>query len=337
MTGKMNDVTNEFISLFRGNPEAYGLVHGECVRKPVTFDLWREHLHGTGSLGIYPVARAVDAIPVCRWACTDIDLHGSRAVSPDEARVQAKNLVTALKVLGHTAWVELTKSFGYHVWLFATEWTDAQVMRNVMLLAHELADVLAVEVNPKSVDSELGNYVNLPYARKWVDTTGPMARQGLRSRYVIGADGSTLPLNFFVQAALLKRSTPSQLHETARLYVPPPPPQPVALRPFSGLTAPPEGEYAYSQDITDPELRAACEKLNGWGWTLFRDGPADGAGRAWTLFKLALECRNAELTPDETLMVLVDADWRWGKFMAGTDGHSNGLRYVEDIVRKVFG
>lgn len=320
-----------FKELFRGNGDAYGLVHGQCVRMPVTDECWRSHLFGEGSLGIYPVVQLV-----CRWACSDIDTHGPQAFTHDEARVHARNLVTALEVLGHHGWVELTKSGGYHVWLFAQDWCDAQVMRSVLLLAHQLADVPAREVNPKDALGvrELGNYVNLPYARAWVSKgtrfmVNPLPQGGM---------GAWL-LREFVEKATSARSTPAQLDETARLYVPPPPPAPVTMRPFTGRTEAPSTagtSWANHKDIEDDQLREAVSMLSGKGWIIFKDGPNQG-GRALTLFRLGVECRESGLGPDEAMIVLVDADWRWGKFMSGVDGHHNGIKYIEDIVRKVYG
>ncbi len=344
MTGRLETMENPqrtytlFEELFRGNGSAHGLVHGECVRSAPTPELWKAHLHGGQSLGIYPTVKLVtgtldDSQLVCRWACSDIDTHGPRAFSPEDARTHAKNLVTALDVLGHHGWVELTKSGGYHVWLFADAWCDARVMRAVLMLAHQLADVPAYEVNPKDAlgATELGNYVNLPYPM-------PYRKIGV-NRFVIDGD-EVLDVARFVQWAYSLRSPVTQLHETATLYVPPAPAAPVTMRPFTGRT---EGAgtavvagTSGSKDITDGSLRAACEQLNGKGFVIWRDGPNQG-GRALTLFRLGVECRESGLSPDDAMLVLCDADWRWGKFLSGVDGHTNGIRYIEDIVRKVYG
>lgn len=322
-----------FEELFRGNGTAHGLVHGECVRTPPTEELWKQHLFGAQSLGIYPVVKLSqgtldDSLTVCRWACTDIDTHGPRGFSPEDARTHAKNILTALSVLGHTGWMEMTKSEGYHVWLFADGWCDARVMRSVLMLAHQLADVPAYEVNPKDAlgATELGNYVNLPYPRLGTN------------RFVIDlTTGEPLAVADFVERATGLRSTVDQLHESAALYVPPPPPAPVTMRPFSGLTeAAQVAGTTLSKDITDEELRHAVEQLNGKGFVIWRDGPNQG-GRALTLFRLGVECRESGLSPDDAMVVLVDADWRWGKFLSGVDGHTNGIRYIEDIVRKIYG
>lgn len=327
-----------FEELFRGSGQAHGLVHGECVRTPPTEELWRAHLFGGPSLGIYPTIRLSQGTwqghgethqVLTRWGCSDIDTHGPRAFTPAEARVHAKNLVTALQVLGHAAWIELTKSEGYHVWVFAQDWVPAVWMRSTLLLAHQLADVRADEVNPKDAlgATELGNYVNLPYHH---DTPHPLRRVIL--------DDEVLNAYGFVESAHGLASPVALVHETAGLYVPPPPPQPVTMRPFTGRSEAPEGGryVGQSKDIDDQELREAVSLLNGKGFTIWRDGPNVG-GRAFTLFRLGVECRESGLSPDDTMVVLVDADWRWGKFMSGVDGHTNGIRYIEDIVRKVYG
>jgi hypothetical protein len=152
-----------FKRLFRGRTDAWGAVHGESIQRELTDGDWTDHLHGVGSIGIYPLVKAPGGLRVA-WGCTDID-DGYEQSLP-----LAKNMHQALRLLGLTSWVEVTKSKGFHVWVFVNGWALAEHMRNALLLAHQIAGVTPTEVNPKQTVAKgagLGNYVNLCYAHNW--------------------------------------------------------------------------------------------------------------------------------------------------------------------------
>jgi len=63
------DIVTAFASLFRGLPDAWGTITGQCVKEKVTLEHYRRHLYGKVSLGIYPLRRDCQ----CRWVAVDID------------------------------------------------------------------------------------------------------------------------------------------------------------------------------------------------------------------------------------------------------------------------
>lgn len=316
----MSSTTSIFVELFRGRSDAHGAVHGECIKRALTHADWESHLIGNGSLGIYPlvprdhlesddealIQKWEDACGVglgqwwCRWGCTDIDV-GYEAGWP-----MAQDLVAALSMLGITAWVERTKGKGWHVWVFAQQWTPAEVMRRALLAAHQVADVPTTEVNPKQVDPSnlkagLGNYVNIPYAASF-------AADGKR---VMVQNGEPMSVDEFVWAAKGATADPQVLLSAAQLYVPPPPPRRVVVgAPYDG------------------SLDSVVSRLGGLAHEIFLKGPLEardgkaGRDRSSTLQRLAHLCAEDGLHASETMAVLLDADLRWGKFHARADGQT---------------
>jgi hypothetical protein len=315
-------------------------VWGESIRRPPQWGDFSLHLFGPDdhpipnegeSLGIYPIvnrkspsaAGVVDLLADIdsaedlygtnlgdawvRWGCSDID------VGYEEGWPQAKALVQALQMLGIEAHIERTKGKGWHVWVFATNWVPALVMRMALLAAHQLADVPVVEVNPKQVDltstrQGLGNYVNLPYFYG--------AEPG--KRVVVDSDQQPVDLQDFVEVAAAQATPIQTLVEAGRLYVAPPPKQQVTIhKPYEG------------------NLRALTVKLNGLAFTIFRDGPREGMDRSDKLCQLAYYCRDAGLTPEEAYAVVADSDSRWGKFQP--EGRPDAEEQLLRIVQNAYG
>ena len=148
-----------FIALFDGNETAIGTEEGGCLRS-ITEQDWANHMrdHLTGAsppIGVYPmVSNEV------KWGCVDFD------EGDEESLVHARNLQNILFAVGITSWIERSRSKGYHVWVFATEWVDAVTMRHALWWAADTVGAPTREVNPKQtelLDGQLGNYVRLPY------------------------------------------------------------------------------------------------------------------------------------------------------------------------------
>jgi hypothetical protein len=154
------DLAERFAELFAGRDDAYGLTYWdgrddgwrvECVRTPVTVELFRQHLAGEQDIGIYPV-RPDNS---CRWGCVDIDV--------DDLPL-AERLELALSHMGIDSWIEVSNSKGHHVWVFAESWVPASWMRRTLLVACEAIGYDPKEVNPKRETGDiLGNFVRLPY------------------------------------------------------------------------------------------------------------------------------------------------------------------------------
>lgn len=161
----------DFEFLFRGRADAKGTEQGGCERTPVGEASFRDHLEGTKGLGVYPMDQQ-DGMWQVGWGCIDLDVRADHKrrwdyETTEDAWVAALNLQSVLAALNITAWIENTKSGGFHVWVFAAERVPAAIMRRCLLVACSVADVPPTEVNPKSegFDSPdtLGNYVRLPY------------------------------------------------------------------------------------------------------------------------------------------------------------------------------
>ena len=304
----------DFERLFEGRRDAWGTVEGGQVKEPVTTAHFLRHLIEPGcSLGIYPLIQDAELAaawekrlggPVgdnfVKWGCSDIDTKGD----PEAAWPLALNLRRALEALNIPAWIERTKSKGWHVWVFACEWVPAIVMRRALLAAHQVAGVAASEVNPKQTDVgrrvTYGNYVNLPYPAGWERTD---------RRVIVDENRRAVELHEFVDAALFYSVGFDTLHEAAKLYRPPERPPVVVDRRI--------------------ELdEALVRRLPGLAHRIFRDGPLPGRDRSGTLQRLAFLCAEAGFEPAETLAVVTDADRRWGKF----HGRPDGERHLHAIV-----
>ena len=150
----------QFMALFGGNTAAYGSEQGGCVRRALTPDVYERHLIDAEPIGVYPMLHH-EGEWLVRWGCIDLDVRAAHKRRWDydtshDAFVAAQNLVTALGVMQIRAWVERTKSNGYHVWVFANDWVPAVHMRRTLLVACSLVDVPPTEVNPKSEGFEIG-------------------------------------------------------------------------------------------------------------------------------------------------------------------------------------
>lgn len=148
-----------FAHLFYGRNDAwFDGDNNRCIRRPVTLQHFRRHLSGEQSIGTYPVLDN----KTCRWGCIDLD-------SEHDDFQKALNVWAIWNYYNIPAWLERSRSKGWHVWVFTDEWVPAEHMRNAGLAVVELAELGKVEVNPKNDDpaktpNGLVNTVRLPYA-----------------------------------------------------------------------------------------------------------------------------------------------------------------------------
>lgn len=145
-----------FASLFGGHGGAlFDSDRARCVWQRVTLETFRRHLVGTQAIGTYPV-RPDDT---CRWGCIDID---------------EDNFDLGLMVWqcwdwnGVPAWLEKSRSKGWHVWVLTNKWIPAKTMREAGLWVAYLCGLEDIEVNPKNESAKatrtgLVNTVRLPY------------------------------------------------------------------------------------------------------------------------------------------------------------------------------
>ena len=266
---------NALFELFTGFDFAYGTDEGGCRWQPLTDELAERHLSGEEMIGVSPMVydpymnhggpakfgagrKYVDMEPelwMCKWGAMDID-------EGEDSLVLAQNAATVLWAMDIRAWVELSRSKGCHVWVFATEWVEAAVMRKALMAALQLTGAPYDAVYPKqdSLDGPPGNYMRIPYGGK-----RPEGRQE-----ILDPNGEPLEYYDFVIAAEGQRTTLDLLHHAGTYYKPPTPTQP---------DLPPSRDYS-----KDPLMRVDGTRLRGLAKQMYENGPVpyyrqEGAGK----------------------------------------------------------
>lgn len=291
---------NDFITLFKGRADCYGSEQGGCIKEPLTRETFRKHLTDGPYIGVYPAVPRTPGPAVCVWGCSDIDIEDLDA---------ARLIQRTLDMVGVVSWVERSRSKGYHVWVFALDMVPAEDMRRMLLVAHQVANYPAREVNPKQSNvsaSKVGNYVRLPYPNALVND--PIRR------VVLNEWDQPIKLEDWLPLALASRTDPAKITELAGLYVPP-----VQQHIVMDLG---------TTESLDDALRVANPMIR----TIWRDGPLPNKDRSSTLMFLAYACQEAGMTPSMCHAVISDADRRWGKYTS-----KGQLEELDKIVSRAFG
>ena len=150
------------------------------VRKPVTDELWKNHLGGEGpALGIIPITENND----CRWGCIDIDEYDLDHVS----------LIKSIRNLKLPVVLCRSKSGGAHVFLFTKENIPASLMQSklkqmALVLGYEGSEIFPKQTEILVERGDTGNFLNLPYHNQM---------KGLR--YAINDTGAGCTLEEFYQ------------------------------------------------------------------------------------------------------------------------------------------
>lgn len=288
----MIDEVKQFADLFAGRTDAYGSWDGGAVHGEVTLETYERHLSGHELIGIYPLRDE----GVVKWGCTDIDVDDIDA---------ARNLQTAFRMKGVQSWVERTRR-GYHVWVFASDWVTARVMRRAFLAAHTAIGLPAKEVNPKQEEAKgLGNYVRLPYPSALDEEHGV--------RVMLSEAGHDIPLDVFLSDACEYLVSPDQLKPLAELYQP---------------------AVKVDHSFGSVDLEQARYHVNAYIRHIWNKGPLEGQDRSNTLCYLSHLMREHGTPMDYALAILKDADRRWGKFHTREDGEEQLAKIVTDTYGK---
>ncbi len=292
-------VVGMFTSLFRGRGDVYGHEEGRCVKEPLTHEVFKRHLEGIQAIGVYPMV-PINNVQHVAWGCSDIDI---------EDLAGARKIQSALSAVNVTAFVERSRSKGYHVWVFAENVVPASDMRRMLLCAHQVAEYPAREVNPKQetlATGQYGNYVRLPYfnAEDMTDS----------HRRILDDNNQAVSLHDFVSAASSSRVRREHIADLAKLWR-----EPVATPAVIDM----------SQSVG---VKEALMQLSPLGKVIWRDGPLPTKDRSTTLARLGHECVRSCMSPSETKIVLVDADKRWGKYHL----RPNGELEIDKLVVRVF-
>jgi hypothetical protein len=281
-----------FVTLFRGRGDAYGSWEGGCIKQPLTRAVFAAHLEARTPIGVYPSVPSGND-PFCIWGCTDIDYDNYN---------EAALLQRTFAAVGVTAWVEKTRK-GWHIWIFAEEPVPSKDMRNMQLAAHQVCGLKPREVNPKQANVTIhsfGNYVRLPY---------PQVEP--HQRYMVDSAGVRIDPEAFIAAALATRVPKDKVEWLATHYR-----EPIAAQIAIGTPT--------------ADMTAAASMLTPLGKVIWRNGPIEGRDRSSTLQHLAHECRKSNIATSDALMLVKDADQRWGKYSTrGTAGERELLKLVE--------
>jgi len=307
----MGDTASQFASLFAGSWDAYGTEEGGCDRDTSTanyHDRILMHLAGTRPMGVYPM-HVLNHEWVVNWGCIDFD-EGEEA-----SLAYARNVHAVLREFGITAWVERSRSKGYHVWVFLDEPVEASIVRTALLGACQVVGAPTKEINPKQTslsEGQLGNYVRLPYPGATAeDNPFPPDRRTM----IVPTDGGSMPLQWFVEHAWQGLATLPQLEALTALYVEPP--KPVFI---------PTQTFAADQDMH--------RRMSGLAYTIWKDGPIGDGDRSDTLWKFArLLAEGGKHMPGEAVELVREADLTWGKFHE----RPNGDDLVNKLVSKAYG
>jgi len=198
---------DKFINIFKGLERAHGCtniapvtengvkVKGQSFvrRQPVTPQLWQDHLEGKQSLGIIPIRDDNK----CIWGCVDIDSY---------AGFDHKKLIDKIKEAKLPLVVCRSKSGGAHVFLFAEEPVEAELMRDKLteiktVLGYGGSEVFPKQIKLKSQD-DTGNFLNLPYFNGNQST-----------RYAFLENGESATLDGFFGLYERNKQTPQQLQK----------------------------------------------------------------------------------------------------------------------------
>ena len=291
----MNDAIETFMLLFGGRTDAYGTWEGGSNKSQVTYETFAKHLYGEEMIGIYPLT---DGSTV-RWGCSDIDVDDLDS---------ARNLQTAFAMKSIPAFIEKTVR-GFHVWVFATDWIPAPVMRRAFLSAHEAIGLPPKEVNPKQEEATgLGNYVRLPYPNG-IDSIPD-------NRYMLlQKEDKPMTLKEFLETAQESKVSINLLQPLAEKHKP-------------------RSKVHFNNLVISQSVNSSLDKVNGYIATIWRNGPMEGNDRSNTLIRMCHYMFEYGTPINDAYTILVDADKRWGKFHLRPDAVVHLTKIIEDCYGK---
>ena len=284
----------QFANLFVGRADAHGTDAGGACWAPVTLATYERHLDGIEPIGIYPVVNNM-----VRWGCCDIDTGDWS---------EAFMLATALQGMGLVPWIERSRSKGWHIWVFVSDWVSAADMRRCLKVAYKAIDLPAKEANPKSEvlrPNQLGNYVRLPYKAANVFES---ERQTMMCLWDKHGDGQPLPFHEFMERQ------PYSMPKTVTYWA-------------SKWYEPPRKSAYIDTDRAIDRLDLAAKLPQRWQDTWLhgnvRDRSAAFVAMAYDLAKCGWRAQD-----------VFDVLWScpWNKYHDRRDGDG----YVKDIVDRVF-
>jgi len=140
-----------FSELFTGRKNAYGF-NQMCLKKELTQDIYAHHLTGERRIGVYPIINN----KFTKWVAVDID-EANFNIARDYALVAEKN--------GVKAYIERSKSKGFHVWIFFKEQIsslDARLVVEMFLSEIEYNCEIFPKQDMTTEERPFGNFIFLP-------------------------------------------------------------------------------------------------------------------------------------------------------------------------------
>ena len=335
-------MNSPFWRLFEGFPYAYGSDSGGCVWKEIDFNLIERHLKGEEMIGVYPMVydpeetlpsgcggwieedrrriyRDMDpSLWKCMWGAIDID-------EGEDSFDHALNASTVLQALAMKGWVELSRSKGCHVWVFAEDWVEAPIMRKALQAVCQIGNIKYDAVYPKQdyLSGPPGNYMRLPYGG---------ARPKGRQEMIDVEREWGIPYDTFLFHAERERVKVELLETAADLWIDPKP------------DLPPARDYS-----KEPLMQVDGTRLRGVARQMYSDGPhsyytsAEGAGRGRHGFlnRFARAMWEAGYARNDILRWTKDLDGRLGtwwsdgpKFTGRQDCDRQIRQLVDDAERR---
>jgi len=292
----MSDLSGSFWQLFEGRTDIYG--NADDPTKPFydgdPVQRMEYHLYAWMPFGVYPMRDD----QLVHWGCVDFD------EGYVESLPHALNLKAVLKEFGVTAWIEKTRSKGYHVWVFCEEWTNGSNMRHALLAACQIVEAPTKEINPKQETLEpgkVGNFVRLPYPRGYTDNKQTVLNEAHEYKEHMWP-------NEFVEQALASRARGWSFVELACLYVEPKPkfvPQPYEQRQLDKF--PPLVAHIIKQTPPPPEQ----------------------GGRSSQMTRLAHVCHAEGMSYEDTRLAVYAYDEVWRKYVGRPDRDTQIRRIVD--------
>jgi len=139
-----------FKDLFIGRTDSYG--YGNmCIKEQLNDVIYEEHLMGQERIGVYPIIKGSQV----KWCAIDID---------EDSFDKVLNTYNELKTLGLSPYIERSKSKGFHIWVWFTDWVDAIKPRLVVEMILEKFKY-NFEIFPKQdyvEEGRFGNFIFLP-------------------------------------------------------------------------------------------------------------------------------------------------------------------------------
>lgn len=206
-----------FMALFKGLERAYGIYttntieeagkkfdgKGRTLSKPVTIDIWKNHLEGAARIGIVPISDDFK----CYFGAIDFDQYD----------LDVEKKARDIAALGFPLCVCRSKSGGIHAYLFLSEPVSAELVQQRLTewssVIGSAAGKRENEIFPKQTmlfkdKGDTGNWINMPYFGGSNTTTYGLDQNGLplgAKEFLDYAEGRKVNADFLAAQTGIKK------------------------------------------------------------------------------------------------------------------------------------